>query len=357
RRLLYLAAARKICLLLPDQFQRSVGDQGISGLGGHGQHTKFKKITIKSGRLSLLPHKGELKMQRFLSLSGSILLLFAVSASAQIKIKIPKVEIPKKEQPGGTKSEPSLDIPGRSSNTSARSSNRQIVIDDGFTFFDAEPLHEYSASLRRNVGTGWYLRSHLRMFGTAPNRSAFKMVVTKAGRDLAIIRCEGTPYRKGEDPVPENRSRPEDDYLLTNQRGCEDKTIAIEDTGKKDVKVYFINGNTDAEELLRTYKIDGHAEQSVRGLATEPVAAVPQYSIQRHAETSAAILFVRPRGMNQRLGPNYFREAGDGDFNSEIEIYFNFSPEKQVNRLRSMSTRCSVNGTFLNFPGPSPYAD
>ncbi len=286
-----------------------------------------------------------------------MILAFTVTASAQIRLRLPKVELPKKENVEATVDKAAGATPAAAANSSQRSSNRQMVIDDGFTFFDAEPLQEYSNQLRRQVGIGWYLKSNLRMFGTVPNRSAFKLVVSKAGRDLAVIRCEGTPYRKGEDPVPENRTRPEDDYMLTNQRGCEDKTKAIKDTGKMDVKVYFINGNTDEEKLLRTYKIDVREAKRVRGSATAPVPDVPHYYIQRHAETSAAILFVRPRGMNQRLGPNYFREAGDGDFNSEIEIYFNFSPEKQVNRLRSMATRCSVNGTFLNFPGPSPYAD
>lgn len=286
-----------------------------------------------------------------------ILLIFSVSVSAQIRLRLPKVELPKKENVQETVDKAAGTTPAAAAGSSRRSSNRQMVIDDGFTFFDAEPLQEYSNQLRRQVGIGWYLKSHLRMFGTVPNRSAFKLVVSKAGRDLAVIRCEGTPYRKGEDPVPENRNRPEDDYIITNQRGCEDKTKAIKDTGKMDVKVYFINGNTDEEKLLRTYKIDVREATRVRGLATAPVPDVPHYYIQRHAETSAAILYVRPRGMNQRLGPNYFREAGDGDFNSEIEIYFNISPEKQVNRLRGMATRCSVNGTFLNFPGPSPYSD
>lgn len=286
-----------------------------------------------------------------------VLTLLSAPAIPQINLKLPKIpKIAKPNAPaeGGNVADR---LKGTAPTGSAKGSNRQIVIDDGFTFFDAEPLQEYSASLRRNVGTGWYLKSHLRMFGTVPNRSAFKIVVSKAGRDLAVTRCEGTPYRKGEDPVPENRAKPEDDYLLTNQRGCEDKTKAITDTGKMEVQVFFLNGNTDEEKLLRTYKIDVREATRVRGLATAPVQDVPHYYIQRHAETSAAILFVRPRGMNQRLGPNYFREAGDGDFNSEIEIYFNISPEKQVNRLRAMATRCSVNGTPLNFPGPSPYAD
>ena len=163
-----------------------------------------------------------------------ILMIFSVSVSAQIKLRLPKVELPKKESAQESVNKTASTT---TSGSSSKGSNRQMVIDDGFTFFDAEPLQEYSNQLRRQVGIGWYLKSRLRMFGTVPNRSAFKLVVSKAGKELAVIRCEGTPYRKGEDPVPENRNRPEDDYLLTNQRGCEDKTKAIKGTGKMDVKI------------------------------------------------------------------------------------------------------------------------
>lgn len=292
----------------------------------------------------------------------AIIVLFAAgSASAQIRIGLPKVKLPKKEdvvektkQATGTSDTGSLPT---SASGSGRSSNRQLVIDDAFTFFDSEPLQEYSASLRRQVGIGWYLKSHLRMFGTVPNRSAFKIVVSKGAKELAVTRCEGTTYRKAEDPVPEYRKHPDDDYLLTNQLGCEDKAKAIKETGKMDVKVYYVNGSNDEEKLLRTYKIDVREATRVRGLATAPVPDVPHYYIQRHAETSAAILYVRPIGNNQKLPPNYHRVPGESDFHSEIDIYFNISTKRQVDRLPHTALRCSVNGTPLNFPGQGNHAD
>ncbi len=274
-----------------------------------------------------------------------ILAIMPTPILPQIDLRLPRIGAPKKE-----------DAPISTQTRSASGSNRQIVIDDGFTFFDAEPLQEYSAQARRQVGIGWHLQSHLRMFGSVPNRSGFNVVVSKAGKDLTKIRCEGISYRKGDDPVPENRRAPQDDYLMTNQRGCEDKTKLIKETGKLDVKIYYFNGSTDEERLLRTYKIDVREATRVRGLATAPVPDVPHYYIQRHAETPAALLFVRPiSGGN--LSPNYFRIAGDGDFNSEIEIYFNISTKRQVDRLQNAVTRCSVNGTPVNFPGTGDYAD
>jgi hypothetical protein len=273
---------------------------------------------------------------------GGLLLaaMLATAVCAQITFRLPKIRKP--EVPGAAKSE----------SGNSKGQNRQFVIDDGFTFFDAEPLQEYSAAARRQVGIGWHLRSHLRMFGTVPNRSGFSLVVAKGGRELTRIRCEGVAYRKGEDPVPENRRVPEDDYLLTNFQGCEDKRKIIRETGKLEVRVFFFDGDTDQEKLLRTYKIDVHEATRVRGLATAPVEDVPHYYVQRHAETAASILFLRPRGY-----PNYYRIRGESDYVSEVEIYFNISMKRQVDRLKDGNLRCSVDGNPLKFTGQSPYSD
>jgi hypothetical protein len=286
-----------------------------------------------------------MKIQKFITLSIFSFFLFTSVSIAQINLRLPRLGVPKKEDAGKA-----------ATGSSGPSSNRQMVIDDGFTFFDSEPLQEYSASARRQVGIGWHLRSHLRMFGTVPNRSGFNVVVSKGGKELTKIRCEGTVYRKADDQAPREHRNPGDDYMLTTQQGCEDKTKLMTETGKLDVKVYFFNGSTDEEKLLRTYKIDVREATRVRGLATAPVPDVPHYYIQRHAETPAAILFVRPV-FNNTLSPNYFRVPGDGDFNSELEIYFNISTKRQVDRLRSAVTRCSVNGSPVDFPGTGDYAD
>lgn len=289
-----------------------------------------------------------------------IVFSFGIVADAQIKLKFPKLpKVPKPtgqtgQQPGDDAGVPN-DIPSRVL-PGEKASNRQLVIDDGFTFFDAEPVEEYSAPLARMAGIGWHLRSNLRMMGTVPNRSGFNLVVSKAGKELAKIRCEGVNYRKAEDPVPQNRALPQDDYLMTSPRGCENKAKIIKETGKMDVAVYYFDGSSDQEKLLRTYKIDVHEATRVRGLATKPVVDVPHYYIQRHAETPAAILLVRPMS-NSYSSPNYYRIAGDGDFHSEVEIYFNISPKRQVDRLKDANLRCSVNGSPLNFPGSGDHAD
>jgi hypothetical protein len=279
------------------------------------------------------------------TLLPAILIFGTIATLSQGIFKLPKLNVPKNIEEARSSTSPQ-----------SKSSDRQIVIDDAFTFFDAEPIEEYNAGLARRVSIGWYLTSSLRMFGSVPNRSGFFVEISKGGRPLAKIRCEGITYRKAEDPVPTNRRNPADDYLMTTSTGCVDKTKLIKETGAMDVAITYFNGQTDEEKRLRTYKIDVREAKRIRGLATAPVPDVSHFYIQRHAETPAAVLFVRPiTGTN--LSPNYYRIAGDGDFHSEVDIYFNISPQKQVERLRSAVTRCSVNGSPITFPGSGDHAD
>ena len=66
------------------------------------------------------------------------ILFLAAAGPAQINLKLPKI-VPISRDKSPAKEN------GRDS--SGKSSNRQMVIDDGFTFFDAEPLQEYSTQL------------------------------------------------------------------------------------------------------------------------------------------------------------------------------------------------------------------
>ena len=67
---------------------------------------------------------------------------------------------------------------------------RQMVMDDGYTFFGAEPVEEYDSKVSLNKDIGWYLESRLRLMGTFPKRSAFRIAVVKNGKQLSSVRCE-----------------------------------------------------------------------------------------------------------------------------------------------------------------------
>jgi hypothetical protein len=70
---------------------------------------------------------------------------------------------------------------------------RQDVIDDGYTWFEAGNGQALGGN---NIpySTGWYLISSVKVLGEYPNRSAFKMVVSKSGKVIATTRCETGRY-------------------------------------------------------------------------------------------------------------------------------------------------------------------
>jgi hypothetical protein len=127
-----------------------------------------------------------------------------------------------------------------------QTANRTGIVDDGFTWFEAVSTEELG---QNNVpySTGWVLKSHVRVFGDYPNRSAIKLVVSRAGKPVATTRCETDSYHKAAKDVDES-------YMWTNE--CWRKDTATKLTGNFDVLVYAVNGETDEEKLVRTYKID-----------------------------------------------------------------------------------------------------
>ncbi|NNE64977.1 MAG: hypothetical protein HKN33_00305, partial [Pyrinomonadaceae bacterium] len=105
---------------------------------------------------------------------------------------------------------------------------RQNVMDDGYTFFDAEPVKEYDSAKRLNKDVGWYLISNLRVLGDYPKRSAFRVVVKKGAAVLAETRCEGVVYTKAGDYNLSNGLRKKgrdltyENFMYT-QRACKDE--------------------------------------------------------------------------------------------------------------------------------------
>ncbi len=212
-------------------------------------------------------------------------------------------------------------------------------VDDGFTWFEAVGFQEYVNGAP--VTMGWALKSSIRLIGEFPNRSAFKMVVARAGKPVTSTRCEGYPTNSNGVS-----------FLWTIE--CWKKDTATKEIGKFEVQVFAINGDTDAETLVRTYKIDVLEATRVRGGTTNSTPDAPHYYISRHAEAPVSFLFLRPRLT--------FSYVGWGDRSPRIdantvEIYYNLSPTKEGKGVPHGYLRCSVDGKRLEMPGPQPYAD
>lgn len=226
---------------------------------------------------------------------------------------------------------------------SAYSMARQGVLDDGFTWFEAvngEALGPNNIP----VSTGWYLKINLRVFGEYPNRSAFKVVVSRAGKPIATTRCETGRYSNTNGALDES-------YM--NTVDCWRKDTATKEIGLFDVQVFTVNGNTDEEKLVRTYKIDVKTVNRVRS-GQEAGLAPPQYYINRHNEAPVSWVQLRPREYTHYLARDSRPERSGAN---QVEFFYSLSPSEVGKNLPHGYMRCSVNGKRLEMPGPSPFSD
>jgi len=288
--------------------------------------------------------------------------LTATFANAQFPIKIPKIKIPKVGKPKTQSPTPS-NQPQRS-NVATRTAqqnrssangdnpaigmaqNRQMVMNDAFTLFVAEDFKRYEQNKIPGFSGGWYLISHLEILGTFPDKSAFRVVLKKNGKELSNVKCEGRVYRKADDSkykTPAARAGKvdmnfEDSMTLVN--GCTDKTSAIKQTGKMNVEVFFIDGDTNSEKLVRKYVVDVHESTRVKGRKEKPVADYSDYYIQRHAETAVAYAYLK-------------KLNSSGKENAQLRFETSFSTDDDttafVNVVRDATVQCSANGQKLSF--------
>ena len=274
-------------------------------------------------------------------LYGLITILFlATFATAQFpKIKIPK--LPKVDKEKIKTSE----VPGVSNSLgSTKGKNRQNVMDDGYTLFDATPVKEYSDKLRGEISKGWSLYPYLRAFGTFPNNSGFNVIVSKNGKALGKFVCSGKTYRKSEDQDPRKKNLPDDDYMMSDD--CSNTGKFIAESGMFDVQVFTVNGDTDAETAVRTYKIEVKEAKKIR---PGNVPGITDYFIQRHAEAPASILYLRPN-TNNIPKHNYHNIVGGTTLKGNVDIIFNVTlTQSQIEFSGVPYVRCSVNGERVNF--------
>jgi hypothetical protein len=279
----------------------------------------------------------------------SMLLCGIAVAKAQFPIKIPKVKVPKVEATPSTQNRNTSDA--ESGNNSRQSSNRQMLMDDGFTFFDAEPVKEYDSKISLEKDIGWYLKSSLRIIGTVPKRSAFKVSVKKNGKELSAIRCEGMVYTKTDDPnlrTPQLRAGKDLNYedFMTAGGRCFDEKAVIKEIGEMDVEIYFIDGESNAEKLVRKHKIDVRKATKVRGNASAPQPDVADYYIQRHAEAAVAIAYFS-MGRNATYFGTPFDTYSTPTFRT-LNIHTTFSPAEQTRLPVNPFVQCSVNGQKIS---------
>jgi hypothetical protein len=301
----------------------------------------MRGVCLRIGRTN---PTNEVQMFRKLLVPAIAAGLFATVAAAQVTIRVPK--LPRSET---TPARPSTNTdPIRTGGGMSRSE----VIDDGLTYFDADPVKEYDSALRLDKDVGWYLRSSLRMFGTFPARSGFNVIVSRGGRQLALTRCPGTSYKKASDPYLRNAQRVGvdlgfDDYLVVAD--CHDKTQAVKGEGEFDVSVVYFNGDTDAEKEVRRYRIEVRRASRVRGQPTNPQPDVGHYYVSRHGDAPAAFISLIYGQNGDYFNPNRMQPATAG----RVDILMNYSPVRIGDAFPNLYARCSVDGRRIDFEGKS----
>lgn len=273
------------------------------------------------------------------SLSLALLVFTLTTLSVFGQIKVPDIFKPKQNPPTQAPTKPIVNLPTAGQPASPSKTAGGSYVDDGFTWFEAVGFQEYVGGAP--VTLGWALKSSIRLIGEFPKRSAFKMVVARAGKPVTSTRCEGYPT-----------SSHGVSFLWTVE--CWKKDTATKEIGKFDVQVFAINGDTDAETLVRTYKINVLEATRVRGGTTNSTPDAPHYYISRHAEAPVSFLFLRPRLTYSYVGSGDRSPAIDAN---TVEIYYNLSPTKEGKGVPHGYLRCSVDGKRLELPGPQPYSD
>ncbi len=275
-----------------------------------------------------------------------VTLILASTLAAQFPIKIPKITLPKIEEPKtsepvGKENDRSDTLP----NHQGQSGLRQMVMDDGFTFFDADPVKARNPKNTGDVDIGWYLRPKLRLIGTFPDNSGFRVVVKQNGKELSKFFCSAMVYRQGEDrrftPGKYEFGWGFDDFMY--DRKCSNEDKAIKELGLMDVEIFYVDGATDKETLVRKHKIDVHKALQIEGYKGSTYPGVSDYFIQRYAEAAVGIIHA---GGGNYLSYEPFSQPSHQPIKNGLRIMIPHVPDKKTYFLTYL--RCTVNGNRIS---------
>jgi hypothetical protein len=293
-------------------------------------------------------------MKKIVIYTFAIILILSANASAQFPIKIPKIKVPKIEQPKTDDSTTTNEtnnqtnpvekaVSTKTNSGNSKSYDRQFVMDDGFTFFNAESVKARNPKNTGDVDVGWKLSANLRLMGTFPDNSAFRVVVKKDGKEIGKLICKGNIYRKDKDPYlkGENSIPPVDDFVAAKGI-CGEPAKPFTTLGWHDVEIYLIDGKTDEEKLARKYKIDVHKFEQMRGHKANEYPGVADYYVQRYAESAVGIMHAGS-GIYRQIGPGVgLYDTFEPNRASNLFIYLPIVPGKRPSTKDYL--RCSVNG-------------
>ena len=104
-----------------------------------------------------------------------------------------------------------------------------------------------------------------------------------------------------------------------------------------DVEIYYIDGDTDEETLVRKHKIDVHKAERIRGHKPDFYPGVAEYYIQRYAETAVGVITLTVYHSFSRLIDRLFQSR------NKDSVFMSHSATSKTTFQTYI--RCSVNGT------------
>lgn len=209
------------------------------------------------------------------------------------------------------------------------------VMDDGYTFFHLANVADTANG--KPVSKGWYLESKLRYLAALPAHSAFKLTISKGGQAVATVRCEGETDNGG------------GDYAVTqvnfSNDNCYQRDKLVQGAGRFQIQVAVVNGDTDAETLVRTYEIDVHKVDRIRGSISAPTPDAPEYFVSRHGELLSSVVNV----YNTETEGHYLQDTPGTNRRYGVSVSFGISTKG--NSFPQGYVKCSVDGQKLAIPG------
>lgn len=275
--------------------------------------------------------EGILFMKKFFVLAAA-LMFFAAVVPAQFPIKLPQPKRP--------------DTPAVSGNND-KSSNRQMVMDDGFTFFIAEPVKGRNPTNTGDIDVGWRLKPTLRLMGTFPDNSGFRVALKKSGKLVSEFKCTAWVFRKADD-IGLRASKVSgafDDFMQT--RECDNAASPVKEIGQFEVEIYF---DGDGPKLLRKHQIDVRKTQNILGFPPKTYSGVSEYYIPRYAETSVGIMHYGGGSYlyGSSISTKPFGISNTGSFG--MELFLPYAPDKRTYYKSSLA--CSCNGAPVTIARP-----
>ena len=120
---------------------------------------------------------------------------------------------------------------------------------------------------------------------------------------------------------------------------CSNTEKGVKEIGWMDVEIYYVDGDTDEETLVRKHKIDVHKAENIRGYKPDTYPGVSEYFIQRYAENAVGIIF-RDNIYYQSKKP--FNIPGSSANRKSHGVFMSYLRDKKT--VFQTYMRCSVNG-------------